>query len=150
MTTSATILLLALTIWHEGRGEGEEGMRLIADTIANRAMIKPADPELEARLAAVVRASHQYECWDTRDIYSLDIPEQKSEAEKHAWKYCVALARLMVRGAYEPITTSTHYWRRGMELKAWQYDMQIVGEAGNHVFATKGQVKTTNEGAERA
>lgn len=146
MTESLQILILALTMWHEGRGEGQNGIRLIADTIYNRALSQdPKEGQMKQTLTAVVLAPEQYECWSIRDPKAADVPVQVSEEDRKAWQYCVALARLMLRERYEPATTATHYWRAGMELKAWQYDMEVVVEVGNHVFAKAVSNKTTKE-----
>ena len=140
MTESLQILILALTIWHEARGEGEQGMRLVADTISNRAK------QSKTCLVSVVTMPAQYECWSNKDPERADIPKQKSAIEKHNWQYCLILARLLRRGAYKPATDSTHYWRKDSEMKAWQYEMETVIEHKQHIFAKVSSKTKTTEG----
>ena len=140
MTDAYQILILALTIWFEARGEGSQGMRFVADTIYNRASGNPT------AMLSVVLKPRQYSCWDSRDPESADVPTQTGEVERNAWAQCVSLSKAMLSGSYQPFTPATHYWKRGFEAKAWQFEMEIVVEYKNHIFAKKTSVTNGETG----
>ena len=125
------ILKLAMTFFLEGQNQGDRGIELIADTVWNRAKGKPD------KLIEVISEPRQYECWNNRDINTVEQPNIRLSNDKvlDIWFYCWDLAKSMLDGNYTPTTDATHYWRKDMELKAWQYNMITLSTYKDHVFA---------------
>jgi hypothetical protein len=129
------ILWVALTLFNEARSDGKDGINLVADTIWNRCKGKYAE------VANVVLAPNQYACWNGINPAMADLPKRNNPKEEMLWGYCIGTATSIVYGDYIPETEATHYWLTGMELKAWQYDMDVKGQVGRHTWAVERKSK---------
>lgn len=110
--------VVALTLYHEARGEGEEGLRMVASVIWNRAK---GDPR---RLRSVCLAPKQFSCWN--DGHPGDPTEQ-------VYDLCLKIAGEMVRGEFVPATDADHYHADYVN-PAWSGSMNFRKQVGRHLF----------------
>ena len=123
--TGLAKLIIALTLWHEARGEHKVGIDRVADCITNRT-------DNNTTPVMVVTKPHQFACWDTIEI--IDIPRQESESDKEVWRYCIYVAERIVNNEWKPATDYTHYWQKDMQMKGWMYEVKGQTVIGNHIF----------------
>lgn len=112
------------TLIAEGVGEGEEGMRWIAETILNRAEQRGISP------AEVVRQRAQYTGYENpgpaaRQAQAL--PTARSAAQA-AW--------LQAQGPDDPTGGANHYFNPNIVTPSWASAMTPTGQYGNHAFYT--------------
>jgi hypothetical protein len=62
-------LLVALTLWLEARGEDENGMMMVADTIWNNSDGK------KHKIEQAIMHPNRYACWTGADMTSLKPPD---------------------------------------------------------------------------
>ncbi|MCA0944521.1 cell wall hydrolase [Salipiger pacificus] len=128
ITAAATCL--ALTMYHEARGEGVDGMLAVADVVLNR----KADPRWPSTVCDVVFDPDQFE-WTIDDI--LDEP-----TEPEAWSLA---ERLAVEVLADPHATligyeATHFHAVD-KTPYWAPDLDLIGKIGGHVFYAEGTIQ---------
>lgn len=112
------------TLIAEGIGEGQEGMRRIAETILNRADQRGISP------AEVVRQRAQY------TGYSAPGPAAVRAQSDPAALTAAQAAWQMAQGPDDPTGGANHYWNPNIVNPSWAGSMQPLGNYGNHAFAT--------------
>lgn len=112
------------TLIAEGIGEGQEGMRRIAETILNRADQRGMTP------AEVVRQRAQY------TGYSAPGPAAVRAQSDPAALSAAQAAWQMAQGPDDPTGGANHYWNPGVVNPSWAGSMTSLGQFGNHAFAT--------------
>lgn len=112
------------TLIAEGIGEGQEGMRRIAETILNRADQRGISP------AEVVRQRAQYTGYSAPGPAAVRAQSDPSalSAAQAAWK--------MAQGPDDPTNGANHYWNPNIVNPSWAGSMTSLGQFGNHAFAT--------------
>lgn len=112
------------TLIAEGVGEGEEGMRRIAETILTRGKQRGLTP------AEVVRERAQYTGYSAPGPAAVRAQSDPSaiSAAQAAW----ALAQ----GPDDPTGGANHYWNPNIVNPSWAGSMKPLGQYGNHAFAT--------------
>lgn len=128
-----TLFWLALTVYHEARGESDPGQRAVVKVIINRAARKGWP------VSDVVKARKQFSCFNKglkdpavwiRDIDSFLYVMENVHAAHDEW-----LAGDTLQGA-------THYYAlKGMaggKPPYWAAGMTFVTEIGNHRFLREG------------
>ena len=127
-----TMILIALTIMGEARGEGEEGMRLVASVIYNRANGN------KYAMADIATDPAQFSCWRKEDpSLALMHKYQETVSDAKAYETAIAIALEMKSGNFNPTTTATHYCRKDCKVW-WRSAMAVVGKHKNHIFYREG------------
>jgi hypothetical protein len=120
------------TLIAEGIGEGEEGMRRIAETILNRAEQRGISP------AEVVRQRAQYTGYSSPGpaaVRAQSDPRSISAAQA-AWN--------LAQGPDDPTGGANHYWNPSIVNPSWAGGMAQLGTYGNHAFASDRPVPPLN------
>ena len=120
---SNILFIIALTLWGEARGEGEEGMKMVASVIWNRAENR------DMSLDDVCMQPRQFSSWNNGAI-SLNEDQLKSKE----WRMCMMIAADMVEMKFVPITTADHFYNPEITSPIWADKMKFVYKYGNHVF----------------
>lgn len=110
------------TLIAEAAGEGEEGMRRVAETILNRSAIRNLTPD------QVVRQANQYTGWSAPGPAA--VQAQNNAAVR-------ALAEQAYRLALEPgdpTGGADHYFNPSIVQPRWANSMTPTGEYGGHAF----------------
>jgi len=127
------LLIIALTLWGEARGEGEAGIRAVASVIWNRAGYNPANCE------AVCLKPYQFSCWNGKRGEKL----RQTRPAGAAWDICEEVAEEMLRGTFRLSTDADHYMTLGLynslQRPAWADKMEVKCIIGNHIFLKEGE-----------
>lgn len=127
---------LALTMWGEARGYGEQGMRCVGHVILNRA--KVGKDRFGHTVQQVCLKHKQFSCWNKKD------PNKKAMAclgdldhdhpDWQAWIAAVKLAGKLLMGI-DPDNTggATFYVAEGI-TPYWRNDMILIGVMYGHEF----------------
>lgn len=115
--------ILALNMYHEARGEGEEGMRMVGETTLNRV----ASEEYPDTVCEVVYQSGQFS-W----VYHSD----KTPHETELWSLALLIANdLMTDNKESYDHLATHFISAHLKEKpSWTRRLEKVGRVGNHIF----------------
>lgn len=118
------------TLIAEGVGEGEEGMRRIAETILTRGKQRGLTP------AEVVRERAQYTGYSAPGPAAVRAQQDPSaiSAAQAAWQ--------LAQGPDDPTGGANHYWNPNIVNPSWAGSMQSLGQFGNHAFATDRPVQS--------
>jgi len=120
------------TLIAEGVGEGQEGMRRIAETILNRAEQRGISP------AEVVRQRAQYTGYSNPGpaaVRAQSDPRAISAAQA-AWQ--------LAQGPDDPTGGANHYFNPSIVRPSWAQSMTPTGEYGGHAFYTDRPVPPRN------
>ena len=127
MTTE--ILIVALTLMLECRGEPFGGKVLIGEVIANRAHQSGTTP------AKVCLATRQFSAWNKTSL-----KKAKRLIGTEGWEDCVIIATSISQPGYVPISPATHYYNPSKTSPPWARKMRRVAVSGSHAFfAPKGK-----------
>ena len=119
--TLSTILVIALTLWGEARGESYEGKYAVAQVIVAR------HEQSGHSYKKVCLEPKQFSCWHN-GIFTQRMPKGK-EPE---WVECYSIADAMVKGQVPP-SRATHF--RSIKVRpSWMYAMTRIERIGRHVF----------------
>lgn len=124
MASEADIAAIVDTLIAEGYAEGPEGMRLIAETILNRAEQRGISP------AEVVRQRAQYTGYENPGPAAQQaqaLPAARSAAQA-AWQ--------QAQGPDDPTGGANHYFNPNVVTPSWASAMTPTGQYGNHAFYT--------------
>jgi len=119
MSLSAAVFCLALTVYHEARGEPIKGQQAVALVVMNRADWQPS------KVCDVVKAKGQFP-WMRKGL-----PKPQ---DKEAWAESQQLALAAIGGEIHDFTSgSTHFLGKN-ERPAWRSKMRYVMTIGGHRF----------------
>lgn len=112
------------TLIAEGAGEGQEGMRRIAETILNRAEQRGISP------AEVVRQRSQYTGYSAPGPAAVRAQSDPAaiSAAQAAWN--------LAQGPDDPTMGANHYFNPNVVRPSWANAMTPTGQYGNHAFYT--------------
>lgn len=117
MGLSAALLCVALTVYHEARGESVAGQLAVANVVHNRA---GGDPK---KYCQVVRAPHQFS-W-VRQSGRVDTRSKE-------WRSSVEVARVFRR--FPDLSHgATHFHERRVR-PTWRRGFALVARVGAHYF----------------
>lgn len=106
--------VIAMTLWGEARGEGEQGMRAVACVIGNRTRRKWQG---KIGYAAICRARWQFSCWNENDPNRNRL-EAVRRAPDSAFRLAATIASELVRGQLDDFTFgATHYFAASMRQR---------------------------------
>lgn len=134
MTTLPEILVIALTIWGEARGEPQAGKEAVAAVIWNRAQEQRKLP------AVVCLQPRQFSCWNmggdalVRDVL-MALGDNVDEA---AWQACFKLSKQIYLAQtqpeqFKPAGPWTHFHSVHSE-PGWAWNMMDRVTIGKQVF----------------
>lgn len=126
---TSIVMIIALTLWGEARGESVEGKLAVASVIWLRAGKDPS------RLAVVCRKPKQFSCWN-------DGAPVPPVSVSPAWEACKAIAQLLAkgRGSFAATVEADHYHATSMkQTPYWAEGMKEVKTIGGHVFYNSGR-----------
>ena len=125
---------MALTMWGEGRGEGEAGMRAVGHVIRNRWMAKRHG----AFVTDTVSAAWQFSCWNEGDpnrAAMLNIDGLRAGSEDHRlWLAAKGLAAEILAGRSEDPTSGALFYHTDSVQPAWSVGLAPVARIGGHLF----------------
>lgn len=128
------LIVMALTVWGEARGEPPAGQRAVAWTIRNRA----DHPCWWGRdLTDVCLKPYQFSCWNHNDP---NYPRLINEATRgrpdfKAVRLICESVMLSTSADDDPTNGADHYCTRAVAAKtSWTHGRVPVAEIGNHLF----------------
>ncbi len=125
---------MALTMWGEGRGEGEEAMRAIGHVIRNRWQARRHG----AHVTDTVSAAWQFSAWNQGDpnrARMLDIDTLRRGSRDHQlWLAAKRLATDILAGrSADPTGGALFYHTTGVQ-PAWSRGLVPDAQVGSHLF----------------
>ena len=122
MSTHSALLCLALNIYHESRGEPENGQIAVAMVTMNRAQWQPE------KICEVVYEHRQFS-W----THSQAKPQRMEEA---AWRKAKRIAKEVLKGQHDDISDgATHFHAHHIRPK-WSRSFERKMRIGRHIFYT--------------
>ena len=129
-------LIVAATLFGEAGGEGEKGMKAVANVIKNRSVSQNKTP------TQVVLKPKQFSMWNnihdkkSRINYIKSIKERakKNPIDKQAWDLAKSLVSTHINQKGDDITNGAEYYHTVRILPRWAKDFQYTTTIGNHKF----------------
>lgn len=118
--------ILALCLWRESRGEGEQGMQAVANVVCNRVAVNGSSVYREVTKP-----------WQFSSITAHNDPQLGLYpiSDDPNWILAVAVAHSVMNGTLPDITNgATYYFNPSVVRPAWAADMQQTAQIGKHVF----------------
>lgn len=124
--------VIAMTLWGEARGEGEQGMRAVACVIGNRTERKW---QHKIGYAAVCQARWQFSCWNENDPNRVRLEAVRRNPDA-SYRLAAVIAGQLVRNELPDFTVgATHYYAASMPTRPkWAIGKQPCYRLGNHLF----------------
>lgn len=119
MGLSAAVLCLALTVYHEARGEPVKGQQAVALVAMNRANWQPN------KVCSTIKAKGQFP-WMKAGL--------APPKEKKAWAASQKLALAVLNGQVADFTGGATYFLGKNERPSWRSKMRYVMTVGSHRF----------------
>lgn len=117
--------ILALNIYHEARGEGEEGMQMVGEVVLNRV----DHPKYPNTICGVVYQKSQFS-W----VKQL---KNHTPKEKEMWELSLHMAEQLLQGDIDLYDNGATHFLNPKALKklpSWARKFDEVAKIGNHVF----------------
>jgi len=117
--------ILALNIYHEARGEGEEGMQMVGEVVLNRV----DHPKYPNTICGVVYQKSQFS-W----VKQL---KNHTPKEKEMWELSLHMAEQLLQGDIDLYDNGATHFLNPKALKklpSWTRKFDEVAKIGNHVF----------------
>ena len=122
------IILLALCVWGEARGESKQGKEAVAHVVMNR---YKHPKRFGKTVKEVILRPKQFSCFNAG---SLSRANMLSVTDNEEWKACFSAAQSVYLGKVKDNTTgATHYCRNDCH-PSWRKKMTPTTKIGNHVF----------------
>ena len=125
---------MALTMWGEARGQGEEAMRAVGHVIANR-----RGSGLHGDFVTdTVSEAFQFSCWNPGDpnreamANVLDLPEGSREHD--LWRAARGIAEDILEGRSADPTGGALFYHSDAVAPAWSRGQEPVRRIGSHLF----------------
>ena len=125
---------MALTMWGEARGQGEEAMRAVGHVIANRSRTGAHG----AYVTDTVSEAFQFSCWNPGDpnrqamLDVLSLP--KASKEHRLWLAARRLADEILSGRSEDPTGGALFYHSEAVAPDWSRGLAPVRRIGTHLF----------------
>ena len=126
---------MALTMWGEARGSGEDGMRAVGHVIANRRQLGGRHG---AFVTDTVSEAWQFSCWNPGDPNLAAM--QNVEALPHAgrdyrlWLAAKRIAAEILAGQSEDPTRGALFYHADYVAPGWAAGVPPVSRIGHHIF----------------
>lgn len=120
---SGSIDIIAKTLYHEARGEGEIGLRAVASVIHNRSLVNNGKVTSDFCASEALK-KNQFSCWNGKSLRS---------GTGKAWNVCVKIAKEIDSGTFKTTHKYTHYYAFKLCSPKWAKGKKgkIIG---NHKF----------------
>jgi len=123
---------MALTMWGEARGSGEEGMRAVGHVIDNR---RRAGGRF---VTDTVSEAYQFSCWNGGDpnlraIQTIDDLPRTGEAWRR-WQSARRIADEILSGNSQDPTGGALFYHASYVSPRWSRGVPPVAQIGNHLF----------------
>lgn len=129
------IKCLREALWHEARGEGEEGLKAVLTVIINR----KNHPDYPATFCRVIRQPRQFSYLE--EVQQLE-PKPKAKEEKHLLDKIEELAHDAVTGRFNGTLPAATLWYHSSKVKpGWVRAKIKVKTVGRHLFYKKKEQK---------
>ena len=113
------LLILALTLWGEARGESLLGKFAVADVVLTRSASRGQS------ISEVCKEPRQFSCWDAG--------RPEADYLSKEWRDCLFVARKVMEKGYQIKVDADHYHAKSVR-PIWVVGMKRVERIGNHVF----------------
>jgi spore germination cell wall hydrolase CwlJ-like protein len=126
---------MALTMWGEARGSGEEGMRAVGHVIANR---RQAGGRHGAFVTDTVSEAYQFSCWNAGDpnleaIRNVDALPAASR-DYRMWLEARRIAEEILAGRSDDPTGGALFYHTNAVAPRWSQGVPPVRLIGSHLF----------------
>jgi spore germination cell wall hydrolase CwlJ-like protein len=114
---------LALNMYHEARGEGEAGMRMVGEVTINRT----ASSKYPDTICGVVYQKNQFSWVSTK--------KDKTPKEKESWEMALKIAKELLDddvNSYPHL--ATHFVNLNVAKPSWTKKFDKVKKIGDHTF----------------
>jgi spore germination cell wall hydrolase CwlJ-like protein len=126
---------MALTMWGEGRSEGEDGMRAVGHVIRNRWLAKRG-----GFVTDTVSQAWQFSAWNEGDpnrTAMLDIDALQPGTRDHRlWLSAKSLSAEILSGRSVDPTGGALFYHTTAVRPAWSQGLAPVAQIGSHLFFT--------------
>lgn len=124
-------LCLKNALWHEARGEPEEGIRAVMSVIYNRKNHK----NYPNTFCEVILQDKQFSAFNSDKSLATKRLKPLKETDKIAYSKVAGIAQEAVVGSFKPVLEPSVLWYAHTRVKNyWTKRMQVVKIAGRHVF----------------
>jgi N-acetylmuramoyl-L-alanine amidase len=114
---------LALNMYHEAKGEGEDGMRMVGEVTINRT----ASSLYPDTICGVVYQKHQFSWVSTK--------KDKTPKEEESWQMALKIAKeLLDEDVSSYPHLATHFVNLDIARPAWTKKFDKVAKIGDHTF----------------
>ena len=129
-------LIVAATLFGEAGGEGETGMKAVANVIKNRSISKNQTPK------EVVLKPKQFSMWNNLTnkksqidyVKSIKERAKKNPADKQAWETAKSLVSTHINQQGDDNTKGAQYYHTLKILPKWASNVEYTTTIGNHKF----------------
>jgi spore germination cell wall hydrolase CwlJ-like protein len=126
---------MALTMWGEARGQGEEAMRAVGHVIDNRRRASGADPDF---VTDTVSEAFQFSCWNPGDPNReamLNVDALPPEGHDHLmWLAARRIADEILAGRSQDPTGGGLFYHSDAVAPSWSQGLSPVFRIGRHLF----------------
>tara|TARA_R110000765_G_scaffold88129_1_gene168672 strand:- start:2236 stop:2643 length:408 start_codon:yes stop_codon:yes gene_type:complete len=130
MNMNDPVDIVARTIWGEARSESEDGIKAVANVIANR--VKKGG-WWGNTFVKVCLKPYQFSCWNTNDPNRRKL-EATNECADSNFRRCLVVARDCVNGVLKDITYGSTHYHTVTTTASWVDDETPVTKIGRHMF----------------
>ncbi|MGB0749716.1 MAG: cell wall hydrolase [Magnetospiraceae bacterium] len=121
--------VVARTIWGEARSEGYDGMKAVANVIANRV----ASPSWwGSGWVSVCQKDRQFSCWNVGDPNRPRLLAVTAEDDRFA--ACLNIASAAVSGHLPDITGGATHYHADYVTPSWASSLTKTVQIGRHIF----------------
>lgn len=124
------IIIMALTVWGEARGESHLGQQAVAHVILNR--FRQQKGYWGKTIRDVCLKRHQFTCWNSKD------PNYRrfgAASNTPAWESCVkAVYAALFHPGDDPTNGATYYFNPEVVQPDWATSMKQTNVIGDHAF----------------
>lgn len=128
------VVVMALTVWGEARGESAAGQKAVAWVIRNRV----DNPGWWGRdLTGVCLKPYQFSCWNHNDPNYPRLVNEATRARPDFKAIRLICEAVLLSGSADddPTNGADHYCTRAVAAKtSWAQDQAPVAEIGAHLF----------------
>ena len=125
------LLCLKSVLWHEARGEPEEGIRAVMSVIYNRKKAKG----YPSTFCGVILQDKQFSAFNSNKSLATKPLKPIRELDKEAYRKVSSVAQEAVQGAFKPVLEEDvlHYAKTSVR-NHWTRKFERVIVLGNHSF----------------